>query len=61
MRKYQWREVMGLDADSDRMDGPTALKVIKRFNEKVPISEEVQVGGDYWTIDQRMVSVYVDK
>lgn len=61
MRKFQWREVMGLDADSDKLDGPTALDVIKKFNGHVPRNDEISLGDDYWYMDQKMVSVYIDK
>ena len=61
MRKYQWREVMGLEVASDQMDGPTALRMIKKFNGEVLQNDKVGVGSDYWYVDQKMVSVYVDK
>lgn len=61
MRKYQWREVMGFNAQLDKMDGSTVYRLIKEFNGEVLQNDEIGLGGDYWYVDQKMISVYVDK
>ena len=59
MRK--WREVMGLNSDLDKMDGSTVYKIIKKFNGEVRKNHEINIGDDYWYLDQKMISIYVDK
>jgi hypothetical protein len=61
MRKYQWHEVMGIDPLVDQMDGQTALKLIKKFNGEARENSRIVKGDDYWYVDQKMVSVYVDR
>ncbi len=61
MRKYQWREVMGLDQKTDKMDGTSVFNLINKFNGVVPGNNQIQKGNDFWDIDQKMASVYIFK
>ena len=63
MQKYQWREVMDLDEKEDFFNGTTALKLIRDFfgEEYIRTNAQINRGDKYWDIDQRMVSVNIQK
>lgn len=61
MRKRQWRQVMGIDSKTDKMDATSIINLVNKFNGHVPDNNKIVKGNNNWDIDQKMVSVYIHK
>lgn len=63
MRKRQWRAVMRLNKNTDRLDGETIMRKVKEIHGEDSFTDNsgIQRGNHFWFLDQRTVTIAVNE